>query len=87
MIALSTFWLLPVRLSELMKLSARNIIKGTIKEITSGVIVADVILDIGHGVEIAAQISKTSVDHLGLAIGKPAYAVIKIDNVMIGVDE
>jgi molybdopterin-binding protein len=70
-----------------MKLSARNIIKGTIKQINPGAVNADVILDVGNGIEIAAQISKTSVDHLGLAIGKPAYAVIKIDSVMIGVDE
>ena len=69
-----------------MKLSARNIIKGTIKEITPGAINADVVLDIGNGLEIAAQISKTSVDHLGLGVGKQAYAIIKIDNVMIGVD-
>lgn len=70
-----------------MKISARNIIKGTVKEITPGAINADIILDIGNGVEIAAQISKSSVEHLGLAIGKPAYAVIKIDNVMIGIDD
>ncbi len=70
-----------------MKISARNIIKGTVKEITLGSINANVILDLGHGIEIAAQITKDSVEHLGLAKGKLAYAVIKIDNVMIGVDD
>ncbi len=70
-----------------MKLSARNIIKGTIKEINPGSINANVVLDIGNGLEIAAQITTDSVKHLGLAKGKTAYAVIKIDNVMIGVDE
>jgi molybdopterin-binding protein len=70
-----------------MKLSARNIIKGTVKEITPGSINANVVLDIGNGLEIAAQITKDSVEHLGLVKGKPAYAVIKIDNVMIGIDE
>jgi molybdopterin-binding protein len=70
-----------------MKLSTRNIIKGTVKQITPGAINTDVILDVGNGIDIVAQISKTSVDHLGLAVGKPAYAVINIDNVMIGVDE
>lgn len=70
-----------------MKISARNIIKGTIKEITPGAINADVVLDIGNGIEIAAQITKSSVDHLSLAVGKTAYAVIKIDNVMIGIDD
>ena len=68
-----------------MKISARNILKGTIKEITGGGINSEVIIDV-NGTEIAAQISKKSVEHLGLAVGKSAYAVIKIDSVLIGVE-
>lgn len=68
-----------------MKISARNILKGTVKSITDGAINSEVVLDV-NGTEIAAQISKTSVDKLGLKAGKAAYAIIKIDNVMIGVD-
>ena len=70
-----------------MKLSARNIIKGTVKEIEPGAINSNVVLDVGNGLEIAAQVTKASVEHLGLAVGKPAYAVIKIDNVMLAVDD
>jgi len=69
-----------------MKISARNILKGTVKEIIDGAINSEVIIDV-NGTEIAAQISKTSVEHLGLAVGKSAYAVIKTDNVLVGVDE
>jgi len=69
-----------------MKISARNILKGTVKEIIEGAIIGEVIIDV-NGTEIAAQISKASIDHLGLVVGKPAYAVIKIDNVLVGVDE
>ncbi len=69
-----------------MKISARNILKGTIKAIVPGAINAEVILDVA-GIEIAAQISIASVKSLGLAVGKQAYAVIKTDNVLVGVDE
>lgn len=69
-----------------MKISARNILKGTIKEIILGAVNAEVILDV-NGTEIAAQISITSVKHLGLTVGKTAYAVIKTDSVLVGVDE
>jgi len=70
-----------------MKISARNILKGTVKEITPGAINSNVVLDIGNGLEIAAQITKASVEDLALAIGKPAYAIIKIDSVMLAVDD
>ena len=68
-----------------MKISARNILKGTVKSINDGAINSEVVLDV-NGTEIAAQISKASADKLGLKAGKTAYAIIKIDNVMIGVD-
>jgi molybdopterin-binding protein len=68
-----------------MKISARNILKGTVKTITDGAINSEVVLDV-NGTEIAAQISKKSAEKLGLKTGKTAYAIIKIDNVMIGVD-
>ncbi|XHR29328.1 MAG: molybdopterin-binding protein [Chthoniobacteraceae bacterium] len=68
-----------------MKISARNILKGTVKSITDGAINSEIVIDV-NGTEIASQISRASVDHLGLKVGKSAYAVIKIDNVLIGVD-
>jgi len=69
-----------------MKISARNILKGTIKSIVLGAINAEVVIEV-NGTEIAAQISITSVKSLGLSVGKQAYAVIKTDNVLVGVDE
>ena len=70
-----------------MKISARNIIKGTVKKITSGPIIAEVVIDVGNGIEIVSQITKSSVKSLKLAKGKSAYAVIKADHVMVGVDD
>ncbi|MDD1777211.1 MAG: molybdopterin-binding protein [Candidatus Helarchaeota archaeon] len=69
-----------------MKLSARNVIKGTIKKITPGAVNSEIILQIAGGTEIVSIITKTSAETLGLKVGKEAYAIIKASNVMIGVD-
>lgn len=69
-----------------MKLSARNVIKGTIKKITPGAVNSEIILQIPGGTEIVSIITKTSAETLGLKVGKEAYAIIKASNVMIGVD-
>jgi len=70
-----------------MKISARNLIKGTIKKITLGALNAEILLDIGGGVEIVSQITIGSVKELKLKKGKTAWAVIKADNILIGIDE
>lgn len=69
-----------------MRLSARNQLKGTIKTITPGAINSEVVIEVAPGVEMTAQITNASVSRLGLVPGKIAYAVIKADNVMVGVD-
>ena len=69
-----------------MKISARNVFKGTVKSITDGAINSEVVIEV-NGTEITSHISKASVQKLGLAVGKSAYAIIKSDNVLVGVDE
>jgi molybdopterin-binding protein len=68
-----------------MKISARNILKGTIVEITKGATTSHVRLDV-NGSIVTASITNESVDELGLAKGKPAYAVIKSSDVMVAID-
>ena len=68
-----------------MKLSARNVLKGTIVEVTKGQTTAHVRLDIG-GAIVTASITNEAVDELKLAQGGKAYAVIKASDVMIGID-
>lgn len=70
-----------------MKLSARNQLKGTIRKIKEGPINSEVDIEIAPEVWINAQISTASVHRLQLAVGKEAYAVIKTDSVMVGVDD
>jgi molybdopterin-binding protein len=68
-----------------MKISARNVLKGTVKSIKKGAVNGEVVLQLGKGVEIVSIITLEAVRSLGLKKGKEAYAVIKASNVMIGV--
>lgn len=49
-----------------MEVSARNSLKGTIKEIHPGAVNSEVTLEIVPGVEVTAIITKESVEHLQL---------------------
>ena len=69
-----------------MKLSARNILKGTVKRVTPGAVDTEVTIELSPGVEVVSIITKTSAENLGLKPGQTAYAIIKAPNVMIGVD-
>ncbi|WP_374421909.1 molybdopterin-binding protein [Paracoccus sp. (in: a-proteobacteria)] len=68
-----------------MKLSARNILKGTVVEVTKGAVNAVVRIDIG-GAVVSSSITISAVDELGLKVGEQAYAVIKASDVMVGRD-
>ena len=70
-----------------MKISARNVLKGTVKQITEGAINNEVILVLSNGLEITSVVTKSSVKNLELKEGKEAYAVIKASNVMIAVND
>ncbi|HCC71538.1 MAG TPA: transporter [Bacteroidales bacterium] len=69
-----------------MKISARNVLKGTILSYKIGAVNVEVIIEISPGMEITSVITKNSFEKLGLEKGKDAYAIIKGSNVMIGVD-
>lgn len=68
-----------------MKLSARNKLKGKILEVNKGATTTHVKIDIG-GAVVTASITNEAADELKLAAGRPAYAVIKASDVMVGVD-
>lgn len=69
-----------------MKLSARNVLKGTVKKVVKGAVNAEVTLEIAGGATVVSIITNGSVDSLGLKEGSPAYAVVKASNVMVAVD-
>lgn len=60
-----------------LKTSARNQFSGRVKAIKHGEVNAEVVLDIGGGDEIVANITCDSVEHLALEVGGEAYAMIK----------
>ena len=66
-----------------MKLSARNILPGTVREITRGAVNAHVRIDVGGSI-VTASITNEAVDDLALKVGDTAMAVIKATDVMIG---
>ena len=69
-----------------MRISARNVLPGTVRAVTRGATTAHVRIDIGAGVIVTASITNEAVDELGLAVGGRAAAVIKASDVMVGVD-
>jgi molybdate transport system regulatory protein len=70
-----------------MKISARNQLKGRVLSITHGAINSELVIEIAPGVSITAQVTTRSVHALALKEGGTAYAIIKADSVMIGVDD
>ena len=77
--------IIPV-LEDTMKLSARNMLKGTIKQIITGAVNSEVIIETSGGETIVSIITRESVKSLDLKEGREVYAVIKASNVMVAVD-
>lgn len=69
-----------------MKLSARNIMPGTVVAVTKGATTAHVKIEISPGTVVTASITNEAVDSLGLAVGKKAMAVVKASDVLVGVE-
>ena len=69
-----------------MKISARNIVRGTVVEVNKGAVTAHIRIDIGGGVIITSSITNEAATELGLKKGMQAYAVIKASDVMVAVD-
>jgi molybdopterin-binding protein len=67
----------------IMALSARNQLKGKVTDIKKGMVMAEVTVEVASGVEIVAAITTSSVERLGLAVGKEAQVVIKATSVML----
>ena len=65
-----------------MEISARNRLKGKVKGIKLGTIMAEVVVDV-NGNEIVAAITRTSAESLALKVGDEVSAIIKATEVMI----
>ena len=63
-------------------LSARNQFQGTVKEITLGNVMADVVVAVGE-TEIVSAITRVSAERLGLKVGDTVTAIVKSTDVLI----
>lgn len=68
-----------------MKISARNVLAGTVKHIEDGAINSEVIIELPGGAEIVSIITKASVARLGIKVGMELSAIIKSSDVMLAV--
>jgi molybdopterin-binding protein len=66
-----------------MELSARNQLKGKVKSVKLGAIMAEVVVDVA-GQEVVSEITKGSVERLKLQTGDAVTVIIKSTEVMIG---
>jgi molybdopterin-binding protein len=69
-----------------MKLSARNQIAGTVKSVSHGNVMCEVVVDIGGGKEMVSAITKGSAESLGLEVGVEVTVVVKATEVMLARD-
>ncbi len=69
-----------------MKISARNVLKGTVKNLRPGTVNTEVLVELPGGNEIVSIITKESAENLSLKPGMTVYAVIKASNVIIATD-
>ncbi|GLH77564.1 transporter [Bradyrhizobium sp. SSBR45G] len=67
-----------------MKLSARNVLPGTIISVSKGATTAHVKVELAPGLTVFSAITNEAVEELGLAVGDRVSAVIKSSDVMIG---
>ena len=69
----------------IVRLSARNQIKGTVVEVKKGATTSHVRVDIGGNV-MTSSITNEAVDDLGIRVGGKVIVVVKASDVMIAVD-
>lgn len=65
-----------------MQLSARNQLKGIIKEIKKGPVSTEIILDV-NGISVVSSITTGSTEFMDLNVGDEAIGIIKASSVMI----
>jgi molybdopterin-binding protein len=70
----------------IMRISARNQIKGTVVEVKKGATTSHVRVDIGGGQIVTSSITNEAVDDLGIKAKGAVIVVVKASDVMIAVD-
>jgi len=66
-----------------LKISARNRLKGTVKSVEKGDVIAKVKIEINEPATVTALISKEAVEELNIKVGDKVEAVVKATEVMV----
>lgn len=69
-----------------MKISARNVFEGTVKDIKKGATTAHVTIDV-KGLTVTASITNEAVEDLGLKAGSAVKAIVKSSDVIVATGE
>ena len=69
-----------------MRISARNAFKGTVTALNNGPVSTEVTIKIAPRLEIVSVITTQSAKRLKLKVGSKAYAIVKSDSVIVGLD-
>ena len=70
-----------------MRMSARNQLKGRVKAVKHGTVMAEVIVELPDGQEVVSAITLGSAQELDLKPGDEVVAIIKSTEVMIGKEQ
>ena len=65
-----------------MELSARNQLKGTVRDVRLGTVMAEVVVDVG-GQEVVSAITRASAEQLRLQAGDQVTVVVQSTDVLI----
>ncbi len=67
-----------------MELSTRNQLRGKVKSVTKGAVMAEIVIALDGGQELVSVITKGSAERLALKAGDSITALVKATEVMIG---
>ena len=70
-----------------MKISARNQLPGTVKSVTEGQVMAEVVIEVDGGQQIVSAITAEWARALGLAAGRRVVALIKSTEVILATED
>ena len=70
-----------------MRISARNQMPATVRTVTQGQVMAEVVVEVDGGHEVVAAITSESARRLGLVPGRRVMVVVKSTEVLLSVDD
>ena len=83
---LKSSWVILAKGLEAKKISARNVLPGTVSKVHEGAVNNEIVLKLSGGSELTAIITRESSHAMGFKEGDEASAIFKASSVIIGVD-